>query len=189
MDAVRAQLTDEEISQCAGYVPEARHKHLCGRLLCRQIVSEAIGCSLDEAKVVHAKGRGPAILGASNLYLSLSYSDTRVVAALSNGPIGVDAETVRPLTDLDALISETCHCSERAALNGLDPALRLRMFYKFWTGKEAYLKALGAGLSVSPERISLSEHRGRVFLDGRETDWSVEFMGETGDEVVSIAKL
>ena len=129
------------------------------------------------------------ILGTSNFCLSLSYSGTRAVAAIANGPIGVDAETIRPLDDLDTLIAETCHCSEQVVLNGTDPTDRLRKFYEIWTGKEAYLKALGAGLSIAPERISLSEHPGRVFLDGCDTGWSVYFFCEMGGEVVSIAKL
>lgn len=188
-DALRAQLTDQEIAQCADYASGERHKHLCGRLLCRQIVSEATGCPLGEAPVAHDGDRGPTILGTSNLCLSLSYSGTRAVAAIANGPIGVDAETIRHLDDLDTLIAETCHCSEQAVLNGLDPTDRLRKFYEFWTGKEAFLKGLGAGLSIAPERISLSEHPGCVFLDGCKTRWSVYLMGEIGGEVVSLAKL
>lgn len=188
-DAIRAQLTDKEVAQCAVYASGEQHKHLCGRLLCRQVVSEAFGCALTAAPVAHHGGRGPAILGTSNFCLSLSYSGTRAVAAMANGPIGVDAETIRPLDDLDTLIAETCHCSEQAVLSGLDPTERLRKFYEFWTGKEAYSKGLGAGLSIAPERISLSARPGSVFFDGCKTRWSVYFMGAIGGEVVSLAKL
>ena len=63
-------------------------------------------------------------------------------------PIGIDLEQIRPLHDMDH-IAERFFCREEAAeLMSLAQPERERAFYRCWTRKEAYIKALGGGLSI-----------------------------------------
>jgi 4'-phosphopantetheinyl transferase len=45
---------------------------------------------------------------------------------------------------------------ELAALQALSPVLRTEAFFRLWTRKEAFLKALGEGLTRAPRRFAVS---------------------------------
>jgi 4'-phosphopantetheinyl transferase len=68
----------------------------------------------------------------------------------------VDIERMRPLPDLDDIARLTFSPEERRWLHRLAPAERLAGFFNCWTRKEAYLKALGAGLAGSPASFTVS---------------------------------
>jgi MbtH protein len=59
----------------------------------------------------------------------------------------VDVERIRPLDDLDNLARHNFAASEVAELDTLTGEGRLTGFFNCWTRKEAYVKAIGDGLS------------------------------------------
>ena len=71
-------------------------------------------------------------------------------------PVGVDVERMRPLPDMDQIAERTFSRQECAALRALPVALRPSGFFNCWTRKEAYIKAVGLGLSYPLERFSVS---------------------------------
>ena len=69
-----------------------------------------------------------------------------LIAVTQAGAIGIDLECVRPLTDLEMMIDSCLSPSERVTLETFPAISRLEYFYRYWTCKEAYLKAIGVGL-------------------------------------------
>ena len=69
-----------------------------------------------------------------------------LIAVTQAGAIGIDLECVRPLTDLEMMIDSCLSPSERVTLETFPATSRLEYFYRYWTCKEAYLKAIGVGL-------------------------------------------
>jgi phosphopantetheinyl transferase len=71
--------------------------------------------------------------------------------------VGIDVERIAPESKCSwsKLLERICHPSEaREAINEAR-AIGSRAFYERWVGKEAVLKALGLGLSVSPTEVGL----------------------------------
>ncbi|HEX3872720.1 MAG TPA: 4'-phosphopantetheinyl transferase superfamily protein [Solirubrobacteraceae bacterium] len=103
----------------------------------------------------HAKPRfaGPA----AGLEVSISHSAGRVVVALSRGvELGVDVERVAVAGD-DRSLAESVLCpDELRELSVLPDPTRAWAFCRYWTRKEALLKATGHGLSVEPNRIAVT---------------------------------
>jgi 4'-phosphopantetheinyl transferase len=62
--------------------------------------------------------------------------------------VGVDVEDRARRNLSPQLVSRFCSPEEQVAVAALDPDDRQDLFLKFWTLKEAYLKALGLGISV-----------------------------------------
>lgn len=93
----------------------------------------------------------PRIAGRHNLQLNTSHSaDIALCAFALDDEIGVDIERLR--TDLAWLeiarrFFTTAECD---ALLDLAPTAQTAGFFSIWTQKEAYVKALGQGLSLSP---------------------------------------
>ncbi|MBL8288497.1 MAG: 4'-phosphopantetheinyl transferase superfamily protein [Rubrivivax sp.] len=82
------------------------------------------------------------------LAFNLAHSDDQGLLAIASGavPLGADIEMLRPMNDAEALAHRYFAAAESAALRALPAAQRPAAFLAAWTRKEAYLKALGAGL-------------------------------------------
>ncbi|WP_448604512.1 4'-phosphopantetheinyl transferase family protein [Thermoleptolyngbya sp.] len=89
------------------------------------------------------------------LQFNLSHSGGLALYAFTlKDLIGVDLEQHRPL-DVLALAQSVFSEPERAVLNRLSATEQLTQFLQIWTCKEAYLKAIGQGLS-GLERVELA---------------------------------
>ena len=80
---------------------------------------------------------------------NLSHAGRVVLIGVCRGRrIGIDVEEIRAVDDL-AGICESCFTSRETAFIFRQPgAERMRAFFRCWTRKEAYVKALGMGLSI-----------------------------------------
>lgn len=105
-----------------------------------------------------APGHKPRLAGgASELELSISHSGQRAVVAVSRGvALGVDVELVSPVAAEQPPIRSVLDESEQRELGTMPAAMRPWGFCRYWTRKEAVLKATGDGLSVLPELITVA---------------------------------
>ena len=104
------------------------------------------------------------------LCFNLAHADDLALYAVARGrEVGVDLERIRVDLDIEAMAAVTCAPRERAALAALSPEHRPEAFVALWVCKEAYAKAVGLGLSLSPERIEVTpgpEPRVTILVDG-----------------------
>lgn len=112
--------------------------------------------------------------GARALDFNLSHSGQwALVAMAANRKVGVDVEHIR--TDLAiADIASRFFSSEEAALVGdaTEPQRR-KTFFEIWVRKEAYLKAIGKGLSLSLDQFGVAlESSGTVTCRARNAHWT-----------------
>lgn len=97
------------------------------------------------------------LLNGQTLSFNLSHSyGVAVYAFALDHPVGIDVETLRPIPDLDQLAARFFTENERKSLQSIEPSARTKAFLQYWTRKEAYLKAIGLGLSISPEEVDVS---------------------------------
>ncbi len=79
---------------------------------------------------------------------NLSHSREFVVCAVCCfGEIGVDVEYIRKMDDMDSVAQNFSSC-ETEAIRRVQGHDKLELFYRIWTLKEAYVKAIGLGLTV-----------------------------------------
>ena len=82
-----------------------------------------------------------------DLRFNLSHtSGAALIAATLGREIGVDIERIRPMEDLEAIGLSIFSAVEGSHWESLRDDDRLVAFYRVWTRKEAYLKAIGLGL-------------------------------------------
>ncbi|MGA8027350.1 MAG: 4'-phosphopantetheinyl transferase superfamily protein [Bryobacteraceae bacterium] len=95
-----------------------------------------------------SKGK-PALASATGVEFNTTHSGDVAAFAFTLGcPIGLDLEQVRPLKETQD-IADRFFCSEEAEeMMSLPPSERERAFFCCWTRKEAYVKAIGDGLSA-----------------------------------------
>lgn len=111
------------------------------------LAARALSLTPDAVAVEHREGHAPRLLRPAGTGLHLSSASRGALAALGVAAtqIGVDVELIEP----DAVPPwHVLHPAEAEVLRrSVDPAAD---FAALWAVKEAYLKALGAGLSREP---------------------------------------
>lgn len=141
-----------------------RRRYLSAHALARLVLSGYLGCHPASLQLTarcascggpHGKPR--LVDPLSDLQFSLSHSGDRVVVAVARGaPVGVDVEDASKDRDPAGLLDLVLSASERPGLDRLPPSARAEGFLRYWTRKEAALKATGDGLTVPPARLTVS---------------------------------
>jgi 4'-phosphopantetheinyl transferase len=161
---------------------EHRRRWVVSRFALRDILARYCGAAAHDITFRYGPNGKPEVAtdkSVGPIRFSLSHSEELAVYAVAGEPLGVDLERHRPLP-VEDLASRFLSDAEAAAVARERGEAASQLFITCWTRKEAYLKAIGVGLSGSlrdfdvdlqptAER-ALIAHRGDV----REPDrWSL----------------
>ncbi|WP_020158466.1 4'-phosphopantetheinyl transferase family protein [Methylobacter marinus] len=88
---------------------------------------------------------------------NLSHSGDRMMLAVSrHEPVGVDIEVWLDGFDCAAVAEECFTETEKAFWQALPAHEKADAFYRFWTRKESFVKAIGAGISLDVSQVVTS---------------------------------
>lgn len=148
-------LDDFEMERWRGFLSvRARREFALCRAALRVSLSERLACTnrelsfdcLEHGKPVAKVAGQPVDTG-----FNVSHSGRHGLVAISgHNCLGVDVEERIPNRDLVGIGSLVCGPAERRRLGNVEGRDRVRLFYRLWSMKEALIKALGAGFSLSP---------------------------------------
>jgi 4'-phosphopantetheinyl transferase len=147
-------LTRDEQARSNRFV-QRRHQRrfIACRYQLRQILGLLSGNAVNEIRFQYGAYGKPEILGAPGLHFSVAHSDgVGVVATCAVTPVGVDLEVV---ASHEAVAGRVLTEAELAALQAY-PGDKAEHFLRYWTGKEAFLKLWGIGLSLEPRTIEIN---------------------------------
>ncbi|MGI8990834.1 MAG: 4'-phosphopantetheinyl transferase family protein, partial [Bryobacteraceae bacterium] len=120
-----------------------------------------------------AKGK-PHLAAPSRIEFNVSHSGELALFAFTlDCELGVDVEQIRPMPDMRAIAAQFFHEEEAAELMTLPASRREHAFFLCWTRKEAYIKAIGDGLSAPLDgfRVTLRPGEPARFIHlARDTD-------------------
>ncbi|WP_329564301.1 4'-phosphopantetheinyl transferase family protein [Kitasatospora sp. NBC_01266] len=129
--------------------PEARARFVASRLLLKTTAAAVFDCPPHLLDVAYRLGGRPYLRGCEHLDISLSHTERLMLVGLSRrGVIGVDAEAAARRMYGTGVELYACTEQERAALEALPVERRNDALVRLWTLKEAYSKAIGAGLRL-----------------------------------------
>ena len=97
----------------------------------------------------------PFLRHNSSLQFNVSHSGEYALCAVARQVVGVDIEPLRSMDHLEGLIKRCLAVSEQQALTKILPNNQSTAFLKYWTCKEAYLKATGQSISESLAAIEV----------------------------------
>jgi 4'-phosphopantetheinyl transferase len=131
-----------------------------GRACLRILLGDASGLdplSLTIATGVHGKPELSHLNGPSVTFNVAHSKDTILIALTRGGAVGVDVEYFDRSTDIMEVAHHNFTESESRSLAAIaDPQARIKTFYRYWTRKEAVLKADGRGLIASLASFDIS---------------------------------
>jgi 4'-phosphopantetheinyl transferase len=116
----------------------------------RYLLARYLGLSPARICFVYGDKGKPGVASEANLHFNLTHSDDVAVIAFTTGcQVGIDVEHIRSLADMPQ-IADQCFSSEEVVELMLLPASeREHAFFRCWARKEAYIKAIGDGLSCA----------------------------------------
>ena len=151
-DVARGLLAADERARAARFLRAEHGRRYTGaRAALRRVLAGYLGCAPEEIAFGYTAQRKPYLLMDANpkeIQFNLSHSgDVALIGVTRGRAIGVDIEHMAPLRDWAGVAKRYFAPEETAELSGLPDEERLEAFYRCWTRKEAYLKALGDGLT------------------------------------------
>jgi 4'-phosphopantetheinyl transferase len=168
-------LSPSELARAARFrFARDRRRFIASHAALREILAAYTGilpASLEFIALPHGK---PALV-SGDLRFNLSHSaDLALVALASGAEVGVDIERIRAQLELEAIARRFFSPSETDALLAYPEPERESAFFRCWTRKEAYVKALGGGLTISLASFAVSLDPNRAaLLSGVEAPWTL----------------
>jgi 4'-phosphopantetheinyl transferase len=146
-----ALLAGDEVERAERFRFERhRRAYVLGRAALRVLLGSYLG--LEPAAIAFTYGpQGKPALADAACSVRFNASNSGQLAAFvftDACEIGVDLEQHRALHDLEGIARRFFSPDEAAELLGLPAADRAAAFFNCWTRKEAYIKAMGGGLSI-----------------------------------------
>jgi 4'-phosphopantetheinyl transferase len=146
----------------------------------RSVLGHCLGAAPAAVRFTRDVYGKPTLADARcDLRFNLSHSGNYALLALAAGrAVGVDIELVRPRAPWNVARSFFAR-AEQAALIAENTAERSKAFYRCWTRKESFVKAVGCGLSLPLDAFDVSlEPSGRQLLlsdhrADRSGDWTI----------------
>lgn len=121
--------------------------------------------------------RGKPQLTGSDIHFNVSHSAGLAVYVFGRCcQLGVDIEYLRPMPDASQIAAAFFSPSERTFLEALPVTDQQKAFFHFWTRKEAFVKAIGEGLSYPLDRFDVSPRPGKPAALVRTPDHTGWFM-------------
>gem|GEM_PF-1840211 len=144
-----------------------KRRSTVARTLLRSVLGTVTGTHPGKLTFDYGEFGKPVLRGGGPDF-NLSHSNETVALAVGNtGPIGIDVESVNRTVD-PVPLSRTCFSVvEQQALASLaDAPTRLAAFFRGWTRKEAFIKALGYGLQAPLDQfdVRLDQDPGNTLL-------------------------
>jgi 4'-phosphopantetheinyl transferase len=158
---LEAHLSPDERARAARFrFPEHRTAFVAGRGAQREILSRYTGLA-PHALVYEETKYGKQSLAGAAADLGIRYNvsnsgELALYAVTLRREIGVDLEKLKPMPDGIDIAKRFFSAPENEVFAALDEAVRDLAFFYCWTRKEAYIKAVGEGLSMPLDRFDVA---------------------------------
>jgi 4'-phosphopantetheinyl transferase len=158
---------------------EDKNRFTAAHFFLRKTLSNYCGTEPGKIEITQEKNQKPILKKDCNpdkIYFNLSYRENFSLLAISNIEcIGIDIERHRHIENIDDFSDNFFSKKERAFMNDLSSEEKQQCFFKLWTRKEAYIKAIGKGLSFPLQSFSVINSKGDPLLSLPQYDKEEDF--------------
>jgi 4'-phosphopantetheinyl transferase len=199
LQSLQQTLSTDECTKAEAFrFPKDRSQFIVSRGALRAILSRYLNLNPRILRFDYNPYGKPSLIAAQGgniLRFNLSHSRTMALIAITkNRDIGVDIEGINPNFPCLEIAEKFFSPLENSVLRSLPEHLQLTAFFTCWTRKEAYIKAVGKGLSIPLNQfdVSLAPGEPAALLNVEEnpeeaSKWSLIELIPSSDMVAAIA--
>lgn len=173
------RILDQAEQTQAGKITHAllhnRYVEVHGRL--RKVLAKTLDQPADKIRIEKTEYGKPYLVDHPQVSFNLSHSANHLLIAVGRDcQLGVDIERCKPRVNLSALVGKCFAEEESSYWNSLPEAEKIPEFYRFWTRKEAFVKATGRGIALGLNHCVINPVKPTAFLRvppecGRFSQW------------------
>lgn len=154
-------LSDDECLRAERfYFERDRSRFIVGRGILRFILSRYLEIAANKLQFCYSSRGKPELVetsGAYRLRFNVSHSQALVMYAVTRDrSIGIDVEYIRPMLEAEQIVKSFFSIYENSVFQHLPQDRKQLAFFNCWTRKEAFVKAIGDGLSLPLDRFDVS---------------------------------
>ena len=176
LERFRATLESHELERAGRFHFEKhRRQFIVARGFLRSVVARYLETQPAALRFSYGAYGKPALASEHVLRFNLSHSHEVALLALAlDAELGVDVEHIRADFATEDVARRFFSTAEVAALSVLPPEEMATAFFRCWTRKEAYIKAIGKGLSqeLSDFDVTLTPGVAPALLRAKDDDVS-----------------
>ncbi|MDQ8728106.1 4'-phosphopantetheinyl transferase superfamily protein [Bradyrhizobium sp. LHD-71] len=133
-----------------------RCSYLAAHAGTRFILASIVDRSPDALQFRPSQHGKPMLLDSPmEIDFSLSHARGVVAVTASRMAVGVDVEPLRDITHLKSMSELVLSEDEQSVVRQVPKATRSQLFLRYWTLKEALLKAAALGFSIAPNALTV----------------------------------
>lgn len=169
LQALLILLDDHETERYQRLHHSHKNRYLISHAACRQVLSQYT--KLAAKDIVYCKNDHgkPALQHNTPIRFNMSHSHDQAIIAISeHAEIGVDLEYMERKTDWTNLARRFFSPEEVDDLFRQQPNSQKTHFFQLWTRKEAFIKALGTGLSTPLDSFNVCKDSVIEFINADE---------------------
>jgi 4'-phosphopantetheinyl transferase len=157
---------------------DLQKKYIYTRAVLRKFLASYINIQPEDLDI-KTNQYGKPFLAKGGLYFNLSHTGNKLVIAISNiDNIGIDLEQCRHRKNLPGLVNKCFSKEESAFWHSLPEEKKINIFFQFWVKKEAFVKAVGRGISMGLNQCIINPENQTQFLSipnnyGSSADWKI----------------
>jgi 4'-phosphopantetheinyl transferase len=150
---------DERIRAERFHFEKDRERFIIRRGILRTLLGGYSGVGANRLQFCYGKNGKPALadeFGKGKICFNSSSSEGSAIYAFTrDSEIGVDIEYMRDIPEMAQIAERIFSVKEKALFLTLPESRRKEAFFKWWTCKEAFIKAIGEGLSYPLDEIDV----------------------------------
>ncbi|ADL05015.1 4'-phosphopantetheinyl transferase family protein [Lacrimispora saccharolytica] len=112
----------------------------------------SVSGSQDQPVILRGEHGKPYLKDFPYIRYNISHTDGMVACGIGERELGIDLERIRPFRH--NILRKVFSDAERRRMEDLPEGERSQYFFRIWTLKESYLKAVGCGITIPLTSIS-----------------------------------
>lgn len=168
-------LSEEERTRASRFAfEEDRRRYVHAHGLLRILLGRYLGRPPESIQFMIGRHGKPCLRSENEtMHFNLSHARALVLCAFARDrEVGVDVEWRDRELSWHDVAAYTCSKREQAILSSLVGPAQVDTFYSWWTLKEAYVKAVGLGLSLPLNQIEVADRCGSQVATATDGDIS-----------------
>lgn len=158
LQELRQTLSGDELARakCFHFAKD-RHHFIVARASLRLILGHYLAVEPGQIRFIYSSHSKPSLAIPFDLKFNVSHAGDVALHAVTWGrEIGVDIEKLRAMPDAAQIAERFFSAQENQVFATIPSQQREEAFFNCWTRKEAYIKAMGEGLSQPLDTFDVS---------------------------------